>query len=172
MVNYRRPKICGATVFFTVVLARRGDDLLLRYVGVLRGAVARTQAERPFVINAFVVLPDHFHCVLTLPEGDAEYSRRIGAIKARFVMGVRKAGYVPPVDLPVVSRGRFAGLKPGLRLEKREVGIWQRRFWEHHIRDERDYRNHLQYCWNNPVKHGFVAHPEDWPYSSYHRDNA
>ncbi|GGA05360.1 transposase [Amylibacter cionae] len=171
MVNYRRPKIAGATVFVTVVLAHRGEDILVRYIDVLRGAVRQTLRAQPFGMDAFVVLPDHFHCVITLPDGDADYARRIGAIKARFVMGIRKVGYVPPLDVPVVSRGRFAGLKPGLRLEKREVGVWQRRFWEHHIRDERDYRNHLRYCWNNPVKHGYVTRAKDWPSSSYHRDN-
>jgi len=73
-------------------------------------------------------------------------------------------------DPPRVWTGRNGGLKPALRIARREVGIWQRRFWEHHIRDQADYAAHVRYCWINPVKHGFVERPEDWPYSSVHRD--
>jgi putative transposase len=145
--KYFRPKVNGATVFFTVVLAHRGRDLLVRYFDVMQQAVRVTQAERPFEIDAWVILPDHFHCVWTLPKGDAEYSVRMGAIKARFVMGVRRAGFTPPMTLPVVRVGRFVGVNPDLRVDKGEVGVWQRRFWEHHIRDERDYENHVRYCW-------------------------
>ncbi len=160
----------GATVFFTVALADRSSDVLVRHVNVLRDAVRVTQSERPFVIDAWVVLPDHFHCVLTLPENDADYSTRIGAIKARFTMGVRRAGFSPPTELPVVRSGRHVGLKPDLRVDKREVGIWQRRFWEHHVQGERDYENHVRYCWANPVKHGYVEQAVDWKWSSIHRD--
>lgn len=170
MSNYIRPCAPGASVFFTVALADRGSRLLVDEIAVLRRAVAMTRAERSFEIDAWVVLPDHLHCVWTLPDGDADFSVRWGAIKARFVMGVRRAGFSPPSELPVVRNGRYAGLKPGLRVAKREVAIWQRRFWEHHIRDARDYDAHIRYCWNNPVKHGFVERPEDWPYSSVHRD--
>jgi len=170
MSNYIRPHIPGACVFFTVALADRGSRLLVDQIGLLRRAVARTRAERPFQIDAWVVLPDHLHCVWTLPEGDADFSTRWGAIKARFVMQVRRAGFTPPSELPVVRTGRFAGLKPGLRVAKREVAIWQRRFWEHYIRDQTDFAAHIRYCWINPVKHGFVERPEDWPYSSVHRD--
>ncbi len=99
-------------------------------IGLLRRAVARTRTERPFEIDAWVVMPDHLHSVWTLPVGDADYSVRWGAIKARFVMGLRKAGKSVPSELPVVRKGRYAGLKPGLRLAKREAAVWQRRFWE------------------------------------------
>ena len=152
MSRYRRPKITGATVFFTVALADRNSDLLVREVEVLRKAVRATREERPFAINAWVVLPDHMHCVWTLPEGDAEFSVRWSIIKARFSRA-----------MPWVERRRS-------HEARREHGIWQRRFWEHHIRDEADYRAHVRYCWINPVKHGLVERPEDWPYSTYHRD--
>ena len=164
MSNYIRPCAPGASVFFTVALAERGSRLLVDEIGMLRRAVAMTRAERWFEIDAWVVLPDHLHCVWTLPEGDADFSRRWGAIKARFSMQVRRAGFTPPIAL----HGSDGGVNPALR--KGQVGIWQKRFWEHHIRDARDYDNHIRYCWTNPVKHGFVERPEDWPYSSVHRD--
>lgn len=170
MSNYLRPKVSGATVFFTVALAQRGSSMLVDEITQLREAVRLTKSERPFEINAWVVLPDHLHAVWTLPAGDADFSTRWGAIKARFTMSVRRAGFTPPPRLPVVTSGRYAGVNPGLRRDKGEVAIWQRRFWEHHIRDEADYRAHLRYCWMNPVKHGLVERPEEWRYSSVHRD--
>lgn len=170
MSVYVTPRVPGAAVFFTVTLAERGSDLLTREIGALRAAVRETMAERPFRIEAWVVMPDHLHAVWTLPEGDAEYSARWGAIKARFTRKVRRAGFTPPSRYPTVLSGRFAGVNPGVRADKGEVALWQRRFWEHHIRDEADFRAHVEYCWFNPVKHGFVENPGDWPYSSYHRD--
>jgi putative transposase len=177
MSRYLRPRAPGASVFFTVALARRGSDLLVHEVARLREAVAATRGERPFGIDAWVVMPDHLHCVWTLPDGDRDFSTRWGAIKARFTMSLREAerrpGFSPaplPTELPVVRSGQYAGLKPGLRQNKRERAIWQRRFWEHHIRNEADYVNHIRYCWINPVKHGFVERAVDWPYSSIHRD--
>ncbi|NNU80275.1 transposase [Halovulum dunhuangense] len=181
MPPYRRPRRPGATVFFTVALAERGSDLLTREVEVLRDAVRRVRARRPFGIHAWVVLPDHLHCVWTLPEGDAEYGVRWGAIKAHFSRSLRErdAARGPgagapflPTEFPVVRSGRYAGLKPGLRVGKRECAIWQRRFWEHHIRDKADLVGHVRYCWANPVRHGLVERPEDWPFSSVHRDMA
>ena len=165
MPNYLRPKVTGSTVFFTVALARRGDDLLVREVDRLRDAVRVTMQERPFTIVAWVVLPDHLHAVWTLPEGDRDYSTRWGAIKARFSMDMRRAGFTPPPPIGF-SNG---GVNPALR-RKGEVGLWQPRFWEHHIRDAADFDAHVRYCWGNPVKHGFVARAVDWPWSSIHRD--
>ncbi|MEZ5759632.1 MAG: transposase [Paracoccaceae bacterium] len=177
MSRFIRPRKPGATIFFTVALAERGSDLLVREIACLRQAVAATRAERPFGIDAWVVMPDHLHCVWTLPEGDAAYSVRWSAIKARFTMSLRREerrpGFSPaplPTEFPVVRSGRYAGLKPGLRAGKREQAIWQRRFWEHHIRDESDYAAHVRYCWINPVKHGFVHRAVDWPFSSIHRE--
>lgn len=152
MSRYIRPHIPGATVFFTVTLARRGSDMLVREVGALRDAVRATMAARPFHVDAWVVLPDHMHAVWTLPEGDADYTVRWSVIKARF------------------SRAMPHADRRASHERRREHGVWQRRFWEHHIRDERDYQAHIRYCWMNPVKHGLVERPEDWPYSSYHRD--
>ena len=153
MSNYFRPNFPGATLFFTVTLAARGTDLLSSEIDTLRRAVRETLAERPFHIHAWVVLPDHMHCIWTLPEGDRDFSTRMSAIKARF------------------SRSVPAGnLRPS-HILRREKAIWQRHFWEHHIRDDADLSLHIQYCWMNPVKHRLVEHPKDWPFSSYHRDH-
>jgi REP-associated tyrosine transposase len=152
MSNYLRPRIGGASIFFTVNLVDRGSDVLVRKIDLLREAVRVTRIERPFVIEAWVVMPDHLHCVWRMPQGDADYSTRWGAIKARF------------------SHGLACGHKRSSHEKRREKGIWQRRFWEHHIRDEADLNAHIRYCWNNPVKHGFVERPEEWPFSSVHQD--
>lgn len=152
MSQYLRPRIPGATVFFTVALADRGSDLLVRQVDQLRRAVAVTLRQRPFGIEAWVVLPDHLHTIWTLPEGDHDFSTRWRLTKSQF------------------SRGLPRGpLRPS-HVTRQERGIWQRRFWEHHIRDEADFAAHVRYCWMNPVKHGLVERPEDWPWSSVHRD--
>ena len=152
MPNYHRPGVPGATIFFTVALAEHGSDLLVREIARLRDAVRATRGARPFAIDAWVVLPDHLHCVWTLPDGDADFSARWGAIKGRF------------------SRGLGAGRMRSSHAARREKAVWQRRFWEHHIRDDADFAAHVRYCWVNPVKHGIVQRPEDWPYSSVHRD--
>ena len=152
MSGYVRPRVSGASVFFTVTLQDRGGQLLVDEVARLREAVAVTRAERPFQIDAFVVLPDHLHCVWTLPEGETDFSTRWRLIKTRF------------------SRGLPMGARRASHERRHERGIWQRRFWEHHIRSEADFAAHVQYCWINPVKHGLVQRPEDWPYSSIHRD--
>ncbi|NKX43408.1 REP-associated tyrosine transposase [Roseicyclus persicicus] len=176
MSVYRRPAVTGARVFFTVTLAARGGDLLVREVELLREAVRVTKAERPFGIEAWVVLPDHLHAVWQMPAGDRAYGVRWGAIKARFTRAVREKGCrvgFHPTDGAPVGPG-MVGWNPTLRsaskVRKGDAGLWQRRFWEHHIRDEADYWAHVRYCWVNPVKHGFVARPEDWPWSSVHQD--
>jgi putative transposase len=153
MPNYRRLRLPGATYFFTLALRDRGVCLLTDRVADLRDAYVRTTAEFPLRCDAMVVLPDHLHAVWTLPPGDHDYSERWRRIKARFSRAVGG----PP-----------AGAR-SLRA-KRERGIWQRRFWEHTIRDEADFAMHVRYCWGNPVKHGLVARAADWPYSSIHRD--
>jgi len=152
MSNYVRPKVPGASVFFTVALAERGSDLLVREIGVLRAAVRAALASRRFRIDAWVVLPDHMHCVWTLPEGDADYGGRMGQIKAGFFRAM--------------SEGRVRSS----HMLRREKGIWQRRFWEHHVRNGEDFAGCVRYCWRNPVKHGLVQDLKDWPYSSWHRD--
>ena len=168
MPNYLRPRISGVPVFFTVALAQRGGDVLVREIVALREAVAVTRAKRPFGIAAWVVMPDHLHAVWTLPEGDADYSTRWGAIKARFTRSLRRVGFDPTV--PASAVGWNPTLRSASKVAKGDAGLWQRRFWEHHIRDEADFAAHVRYCWGNPVKHGFVEKAVDWPYSSIHRD--
>ncbi len=198
MTRYRRPAVTGNPIFFTVCLADRSSDLLVREVAQLRLAVREAMAERPFVIDAWVVLPDHLHAVWTLPAGDRDFGTRWGAIKSRFSRSVLRAAGWPgrrmgfhPIDRPVGEEvtvapgadGATMGYDPILReaersgvrrtpskVAKGDAGIWQRRFWEHHIRDERDYDNHVRYCLRNPVKHGLVSRAVDWPHSSIHRD--
>ena len=151
MSRYRRMFVPGGTYFFTVNLARRGGDLLVQEIDALRAAVRVTRAERPFEIEAFVVLPDHLHAVWTLPPGDADFSTRWGAIKSRFT---RRVGFHPT--------------RSPSKMRKGDGGIWQRRFWEHCIRDAQDYAAHVAYCHWNPVKHGLVARAVAWPYSTVH----
>jgi putative transposase len=153
MSSYRRLRLPGATFFFTVNLARRGDDALVRHIGDLRHAFRATAAEHPIRCDAMVILPDHLHAVWTLPPGDADFSIRWRKLKARFTRWSR-------VSLPTTSS----------KTKKREAGLWQRRFWEHAIRDDTDYAAHVGYCLWNPVKHGLVTRAEDWPFSSIHRD--
>ncbi len=175
MSFYRRPKIQGASVFFTVNLADRGSDILVREVNALRAAVRQTKAERPFQIDAFVVLPDHLHAVWTLPAGDADFSVRWGAIKSRFTRAVNARGRVGFHPTICGGDGKGVGCNPTLprsasKVRKGDAGIWQRRFWEHHLRDEADFNAHVRCCWINPVKHGHAERPEDWQWSSVHRD--
>jgi putative transposase len=106
----------------------RRSDLLIRHIEALRKAVRRTRAERSFHIDGWVVLPDHLHCVLTLPPGDDNFSNRIKAIKIRFVRAVE----------PNERRS-------SVRIARGERGIGQRRFWEHALRDEGDYARHMDY---------------------------
>ncbi|SMP28596.1 REP-associated tyrosine transposase [Shimia sagamensis] len=154
MSHYIRPKVPGATVFFTVNLAARGGDLLVQRIDALREAVFKTHAERRFYIDAWVVMPDHMHAVWTLPRGDSDYARRWQIIKARFSRSVPK------------------GVQRSSHVARRERAVWQRRFWEHHIRDAESYKAAITYCHMNPVKHGCVQRAEEWPYSSVHRDIA
>ncbi len=149
-----RPEVRGATIFFTAALADRSSDLLMREVGRLREAVRMTREEQPFEIEAWVVLPDHLHALWTLPDGDRKFTTRWGAIKARFTQSLREScrvGFYPTIR------------RSASKVAKGDAGIWQRRFWEHHIRDETDYHAHGQNCWSNPVKHGFVERASDWP---------
>jgi putative transposase len=153
MPFYRRLRRPGGTYFFTVALARRGDDALVRHIGLLRAAFRETVAEHPLHCDAMVILPDHLHAVLTLPPGDADFSVRWRKIKARFT--------------------RWSGLRAEVspsKDRKREAGLWQRRFWEHCIRDAADHAAHVGYCLWDPVRHRLVERAEDWPHSSIHRD--
>ncbi len=177
MRNYRRVRILGAKYFFTVSLADRSSDLLVRNVAHLRAAFGTPRQDLLFWCDSFVVLPNCLHAIWTSPPGDADYSTRWGTIKACLTNCVdktsRSSGFSPALamsNLPVLTTGRFAGLKPGLRQNKREATTWQRKFWKHRIRSETDCRNDKAYCCSNSVKHGLVEHPTDWPYSSIHRN--
>ncbi|MDO9225946.1 MAG: transposase [Pseudomonadota bacterium] len=150
MPDYRRYRIPGGSYFFTVTLLDRRGDLLTRHIDALRAAVRATRRRRPFHIDAWVVLPDHLHCIWTLPTGDADFSNRWKAIKIRFVQAL-------PHDEP----------RSAVQAANGERGIWQRRFWEHAIRDEDDYARHLDYVHINPVKHGWAKTVREWPYSTF-----
>jgi len=153
MRTYQRVRIEGGVYFFTVNLAqRRGNDLLVRRIDALREAMRTTKRDHPFMIDAIVVLPDHLHCIWTLPPGDDDFPKRWRLIKARFSRCVEQGERVS------ASRKR-----------KGERGLWQRRYWEHAIRDERDYQRHLDYIHYNPVKHGYARVPHEWPHSSLAR---
>ena len=153
MPNYRRAFVPGGCWFFTVNLLERRGCLLVDHIASLREAVAATRRTHDFEIDAFAVLPDHLHAVWTLPPGDSDFSTRWRLIKTRFAK-----------TLPKQER------RSASRVARNERGIWQRRFWEHLIRDETDYARHVEYCWINPLKHDLVTRVRDWPHSLFHRD--
>jgi len=152
MTRYRRAFVAGGSYFFTVNLADRRSALLIRHIDLLRRAFRDTRQRHPFSIEAIVILPDRLHAIWTLPNGDADFPLRWRLVKSAFSRGISSGE-------PVSSS----------RSRKRERGIWQRRYWEHAIRDVNDFERHLDYIHFNPVKHGYVAWVKDWPYSSFHR---
>jgi len=143
MVAYRRNFTPGASYFFTVTLRDRTSSLLVDYVDDLRAATRSVKSDRPFDIDAIVVMPEHLHAIWTLPPYDADYSIRWREIKTRFARQIPRHQY--------------------------EGGVWQARFSEHTLRDQSDMENHIDYIHYNPVKHGYVDNVVDWPYSSFHR---
>jgi putative transposase len=152
-MDYRRIWHPGGTYFFTInLLQRNGNDLLIRHVQSLRESVKTVKAHHPFEIYGWVVLPEHMHCLIELPENDTDYATRIRLIK----IGFSKA-------IPKTER------RSNLRIKRGERGIWQRRYWEHLIRDDSDFQAHLNYIHYNPVKHGWVKQVKDWPYSTFPR---
>ena len=151
MQHYRRNLIPGGTYFFTVNLLDRSSRLLVDEIATLRASVAAARERLPFRIDAWVVLPDHMHCIWTLPPNDADYPARWRMIKARFS---RRTADHAPVSASRASKG--------------ELAIWQRRYWEHTMRDDRDFAAHVDYVHFNPVKHSYVARVADWPYSTFH----
>jgi len=153
MPNYRRAFVPGGCWFFTVNLLDRRRSLLTENIGALRETMRIVKARHPFTIDAMVILPDHIHAVWTLPPGDTDFSLRWRLIKIGFAQAV-----------PNTER------RSDVRRQRGERAIWQRRFWEHLIRGEEDFRRHIEYCYINPVKHGLVRRVNDWPNSSFHRD--
>lgn len=151
-MRYRRSAIKGATYFFTVNLAERRLTLLIDEIERLMLVIRKIKRCHDFKIEAMVVLPDHMHALWTLPLHDHDYAKRWMLIKSGFSR-----------QLPKTERINRS------RMEKRERGIWQRRYWEHLIRDEKDFERHVDYIHYNPVKHGYVKRVRDWPYSTFHR---
>jgi putative transposase len=151
MSNYRRSNIDGGVFFFTVVLADRSSRLLIEEIERLRRAYLTIRERRPFETIAICILPDHIHAVWALPEHDKDFASRWSHIKSVF------------------SRGLEARPRSHSKVSKREKGIWQRRYWEHAIRDDTDLERHINYTHFNPVKHGYVTRVADWPHSSFHR---
>ena len=157
MSRYRRANTKNATYFFTVVTYRRQAFLCDEPVrNALRNAITKVEAQYPFEIDAWVLLPDHMHTIWTLPENDANYSLRWQLIK-RYV--TRECG-------ATLNRPEWLSAS---KIKHQEATLWQRRFWEHQIRDDNDYQTHMDYCHFNPVKHGLVKRVQDWPYSSFHK---
>ena len=152
MTRYRRAKVEGGTFFFTVTLADRSSDLLVRHIDRLRRIYMSVRDRCPFETIAICVLPDHLHAVWSLPSGDPNFPLRWNLIKSGF------------------SRGLVADRQPSSsKIARREKGIWQRRYWEHAIRDQTDLSRHIDYVHFNPVKHGHVSRVCDWPHSSFQR---
>lgn len=157
MPNYRRIKVAGGTYFFTVVTSRRRPVLASEDIRrELRCGIAKARRDYPFTVEAWVLLPDHMHCVWTLPDDDPDFSVRWAIIK----------GHVGKAYARL--RLHTANHEKSERRRK-ESGLWQPRFWEHLIRDEADYWKHVDYIHWNPVKHGHVTRAEDWPYSTFKR---
>ena len=194
MPNYRRARAPGGTFFFTVVSWRRRSVLCNPDIrAALREAITTVRKMHPFVIHGWVLLPDHLHCVWTLPEGDGDFSVRWSKIK-RFVTqrveGSVIGAHGAPYGLAGTVTGAHgapygsdcAGCTPCTvhgahgapyghvnRSRRREGRVWQRRFWEHQVRDQPDMIRCLDYLHWNPVKHGHVTSVGEWPYSSFHR---
>ncbi len=151
MSRYRRSQTPGATYFFTVALADRRSSALVEHVDHLRDVYRKVGARLPFQTLAICILPDHLHALWQLPPEDGNFSTRWSQIKSGF------------------SRGLDAGPRSRSKLIHRDKGIWQRRFWEHQIRDDQDFERHVDYIHYNPLKHGLASRVVDWPHSSFHR---
>jgi putative transposase len=154
-MQYRRSNATGATFFFTVVTHLRKKILCLdNNPALINDAFQHIAGQHPFINHAFVLLPEHLHCIWTLPDDDRDFSMRWRLIKRYFTKHCTR----PYKQSNSTSRGT-----------KGEHGIWQRRFWEHQIRDDDDFSKHVEYIHYNPVKHGLAQAPSKWPHSSFHR---
>jgi putative transposase len=157
MSRFLRYRVEGGTYFFTVVTHDRRPFLTTEIARTgLRSAIKSVQAERAFALVAIVLLPDHLHCVLELPRGDCDYSTRWRLIKSRFTKYW-------------LERDGTEGLRRASLRSKGERAVWQRRFYEHTVRDEDDLERCVDYIHWNPVKHEFVSRVRDYPWSSFHR---
>lgn len=152
MSFYRRNYIPGGTFFFTVKLADSKSTLLIDRIDLLREAYQYVQQKYPFKTEAICILPNHIHCIWTLPENDTDYSLRWRLLKTRF------SSHFQAVENISHSKQR-----------RKEKGIWQRRFYEHTIRDDQDFENCVNYIHYNPVKHGWARCVKDWQFSTFHQ---
>ena len=155
MPNYIRNYQAGATYFFTINLNDRNSQLLITYIRELRLAYRKVQQKMPFITDAMIILPDHIHALWTLPDNDRDYSTRIRLFKSHFSR-----------QLP----GHLKQTENMSRQKHKETAIWQRRYWEHTIKDELDYNRHMDYIHYNAVKHGYVSSPIEWEYSTFKRE--
>jgi putative transposase len=151
MSQYRRVRVNASSFFFTVVLADRSSTLLVDEIDRLRNVYRTVRERRAFDTGAICILPHHIHAIWAMPEGDTDFSVRWNLIKGGFSRGLEQRPRSPS------------------KIVKREKGIWQRRYWEHAIRDEADLERHIDYIHFNPVKHGHVTRVSDWQHSSFHR---
>ena len=155
MATFRRSVIPGATYFLTLNTYQRRKVLTEPlFYSALKQAFIQVKAKHPFTIDAFVLLPDHLHCIWTLPPGDGNYALGWNMIKRAVSQATRNDA------APLLSESY---------IKRKELGLWQRRFWEHQIRDDEDFARHVDYIHWNPMKHCYVARVMDWPYSSFHR---
>lgn len=150
-MQYKRSDIKGGTYFFTVNLIDRKSTLLIDQINHLKAAINNVKQNHPFKINAMVTFPEHIHAIWTLPPDDSNYAKRWMLIKSTFSRKIPKKKSINKS-----------------RLSKRERGIWQRRYWEHTIKDEKDLINHIDYIHYTPIKHQHVKTPTDWPHSTIH----
>jgi putative transposase len=157
MTSYRRSRIEGGTYFFTQVTHQRQPCLCTDVARpLLRAAFLKVREKYPFAIDAIVLLPDHIHCIWTLPPNDSDYATRWRLIKS-------------DVTKQEASVLKLQANRSESRQNRRESNLWQRRFWEHWIRDDDDFARHCDYIHYNPVKHGLCQQVMDWKYSSFHR---
>jgi putative transposase len=155
MSNYLRDKTPGGMYFFTLVTYNRQPIFLIeRNIRLFKKSLSEVKMTKSFKIVALVILPDHIHMILALPENDYDYSKRISLIKKSFG---KDYGKYSPKSIAL----------PKSAIKRNERGIWQRRFWEHKIRDDRDYLAHINYIHLNPVKHGLVDDIANWKWSTY-----
>jgi putative transposase len=154
-MEYRRARTSGGTYFFTVVTHNRRKFLCdPDNVVLLRSVIKNVMLLHPFIINAMVVMPDHIHALWTLPDDDNNYSIRWSLIKS---------GFTRSCD------DNCKGVLSSSCIARKRQAVWQNRFWEHEIRDDLDFVNHVEYIHYNPVKHGLVKRSLDWEYSSFHQ---
>ena len=157
MPNYRRSNVAGGTYFITQVTYQREPWLCTKIVrNALREAIKKVQQKYYFLIDAFILLPEHFHCLWTLPPNNSDLSLRLRLIKSYVTKHYKKQlGINSPISQSRQKQG--------------ESNLWQRRFWEHLIVDEDDFANHCNYIHYNPVKHNLCSYPQQWEFSTISR---